>query len=129
MAERPATRKTPALSRVSLSKTRLTRQFVGRAIGEDVWQVLVDSTNRAVFVHDAQGIVQVVSAVAGDMFPGLVPGAQFAEVDGFTGVLESFELDRSGLHWRLALARNFDHAQLSHHGSASSTISPCHATW
>jgi serine phosphatase RsbU (regulator of sigma subunit) len=101
VAERPATRKSAALSRASLSKTRLTRQFVGRAIGEDVWQVLVDSTNRAVFVQDAQGTVEVVSAAAADMFPGLVPGAQLAEVDGFaTGSPEPFELVRSGLHWR-----------------------------
>ena len=101
MAERPATPRTAALTRTGLSKTRLTRQFVRRAIGEDVWQVLVDSTNRAVFVQDTQGVVEVVSSVAADMFPGLVPGAQLTEVDGFQTVgTEPFELDRSGMHWR-----------------------------
>ncbi|HEX5401592.1 MAG TPA: SpoIIE family protein phosphatase [Pseudonocardiaceae bacterium] len=101
MADRPATPRTTAL--VRSGKSRLTRQLVGRQLtsGDDVWQVLVDATHRAVLVHDAAGVVQVVSASATELFPGLVPGAQLAEVPDFNAKgSEPFEVERTGVLWR-----------------------------
>ena len=100
MADRPATPRTTALARSG--KTRLTRQLVSRqhTSGDDVWQVLVDANHRAVLVHDAGGVVQVVSASATELFPGLVPGAQLADVPDFDAGSEPFEVVRAGVRWR-----------------------------
>jgi serine phosphatase RsbU (regulator of sigma subunit) len=70
-------------------------------MGDSMWQVLVDSTRRAVFVHDADGVVQMVSAAATDEFPELVPGVQLADVDGFAdAATEPFEMVHFGVRWR-----------------------------
>jgi hypothetical protein len=100
VADRPATPRTTALARSG--KTRLTRQLVRQhTIGEDVWQVLVDATHRAVLVHDPAGVVQVVSASATELFPGLVPGVQLAEVPDFAASgSRPFEVVRAGVRWR-----------------------------
>lgn len=101
VADRPATPRTTALPRSGPGKARLTRQIVKRAVGEDVWQVLVDATHQAVLVHDAQGVVQVVSAAATELFPGLVPGARLTDVDGFAAAgTEPFEVTHAGVRWR-----------------------------
>lgn len=66
-----------------------------------MWQVLVDSTRRAVFVHDGQGVVQMVSAAATDEFPDLVPGVRLTDVDGFQDAdTEPFEVVHFGVRWR-----------------------------
>src|SRR5215469_9289788 len=88
VADRPATPRTTALARTGPGKARLTRQIMKRSVGDDVWQVLVD---------DAQGVVQVVSSAATELFPGLVPGAALAEVDGFGSAgSEPFEMTHGG---------------------------------
>lgn len=116
VADRPATPRTAALARSSPGKARLTRQIVKRSVGDDVWQVLVDATEKAVLVHDAQGVVQVVSAAATELFPGLVPGAQLTEVDGFGSAgSEPFEITHAGVRWRWR-SEKIDAHHLAWHG-------------
>src|SRR5215469_5715910 len=101
VADRPATPRTTALARTGPGKARLTRQIMKRSVGDDVWQVLVDATRKAVLVHDAQGVVQVVSSTATELFPGLVPGVALGEVDGFRSAgSEPFEITHGGVTWR-----------------------------
>jgi serine phosphatase RsbU (regulator of sigma subunit) len=115
VADRPATPRTTALARSG--KTRLTRQLVSRqhTSGDDVWQVLVDANHRAVLVHDAGGVVQVVSASATELFPGLVPGAQLADVPDFEAGSEPFEVVRAGVRWRWH-AERLDAQHMAWHG-------------
>ncbi len=69
-------------------------------MGDSMWQVLVDSTRRAVFVQDAEGVVRMVSAAVTDEFPDLVPGVLLADVDGFeTATTEPFEMVHYGVRW------------------------------
>lgn len=93
MPERPATP-----SRTGLGGLRRSSR---QALGEGMWQVLIDSTRKAVFVHDTQGVVQMVSAATADEFPELVPGVQLTEVDGFQAAeSDSFEMVHFGVRWR-----------------------------
>lgn len=116
VADRPATPRTTALARSGPGKTRLTRQIVKRSVSDDVWQVLVDATHKAVLVHDAQGVVQVVSSAAAELFPGLVPGARLSEVDGFRAAgTEPFEMTHGGVMWRWH-SEHIDGGHLAWHG-------------
>jgi serine phosphatase RsbU (regulator of sigma subunit) len=106
--ERPATPSRTGLGGIR----RLSRH----ALGEGMWQMLIDSTRKAVFVHDAQGVVRMVSAATADEFPELVPGVRLTEVDGFQGVdSESFEMTHFGVRWRWQ-PRRIDAQHLAWHG-------------
>jgi hypothetical protein len=89
-----------------------------------VWQVVVDASERAVLVHDAQGVIQVVSAVATELFPGLVAGGQVAEADGFAAEdSEPFEVQRGGVRWRFH-AERIDAQHLAWHGDVLDDVEP-----
>lgn len=125
MADRPATPTTgTAEVRTGPGRARVTTQLVKHTVGDDVWQVLVDATDRAVFVLDEQDVVQVVSSVAGEMFPGLVPGVLLTDVEGFrTADTEPFEIERAGVRWRWRSEKIGEH-HLSWHGDVLDEMEP-----
>lgn len=95
-----------------------------RSMGDSMWQVLVDSTRRAVFVHDADGVVQMVSAAVADEFPDLVPGVHLADVTGFeTATTEPFEMVHFGVRWRWH-AKDLGAAHLAWHGDVVDDAEP-----
>jgi hypothetical protein len=102
----------------------VTTRLVKQTVGDDVWQVLVDATDRAVFVVDEQDVVQVVSGLAGEMFPGLVPGVLLTDVEGFrTADAEPFEVERAGVRWRWRSEKIGEH-HLSWHGDVLDEMEP-----
>ncbi|HEY1573358.1 MAG TPA: SpoIIE family protein phosphatase [Pseudonocardiaceae bacterium] len=122
MADRPATPRTSGLTRSA--QARLTGQLMKRAISTDLWQQLEDASRRVVLVQDAQGVVQVVSAAATELFPDLVSGAPLTEVDGFGGANgEPFELVRAGVHWRWRPER-IGPRHLAWHGDVVDDVEP-----
>lgn len=124
MSDRPTTPRTTALTRTPSGKPRLTRQVVRSDVDDDVWQVLIDASRRAVLVHDADGVVQVVSAAATELFPGLVAGARLTEVDGFAGAdTDPFEVTRAGVTWRWHSERIGAH-HLAWHGDVIDDVEP-----
>ncbi len=127
MVDRPATPRTAAPARTgpgpNAGKARLTRPHITHPRAGDVWQVVVDASERAVLVHDAQGVVQVVSAAATVLFPGIVAGAQIGEVDGFGADSEPFEVERAGVRWRFHSER-IDAQHLAWHGDVVDDVEP-----
>jgi hypothetical protein len=103
---------------------RLSRHLLKQAVGQDLWQQLLDTSQQAVLVRDAQGIVQVVSAAAAELFPGLVPGALLTEVDGFQAAdSEPFEVMTAGVRWRWR-SEPIDGQHVAWHGDVLDDVEP-----
>ncbi|GAA0592808.1 PP2C family protein-serine/threonine phosphatase [Kutzneria viridogrisea] len=106
MVDRQATPRIPAPARTVHSgpvhgDVPWARQLVHRAVGDEVWQSLLDSSDRAIFVQDSDGVVRVVSSAAADVCPALVPGVHLREVEGFAAEQDDpVELTYAGVGWR-----------------------------